>query len=164
MQLRPADIAKECGVSVGTVRNWCSEYAEFLSAGANPSDGNRLLNERDLEICRYIVSLRKQGMSKPQIILRLRETTFGHLDTEQPIVKPIEALQSLQEGHHDVLAPIVVSDYLIAIERRFEALEQFRQTPAPSLRDGVVMFAAGFVCALVFVLLLLALFVLRHYL
>ena len=124
MELRPADIAKECGVSVGTVRNWCADYAEFLSPGANPNDGNRLLNERDLEICRYIASLRKEGMSKPQIILRLRETSFGHVDTEQPIENPIEPLQSqqesLQEGLQSPQALVMVVD---SLQRRFDALE-----------------------------------------
>ncbi len=161
MELRPADIAKECGVSVGTVRNWCAEYAEFLSMGANPIDGNRLLNERDLEICRYIASLRKEGMSKPQIILRLRETTFGHVDTEQSIVKPIEAPQSLQESHQDTSSMIVA---LHAMQTDIEALKASTQDARQSQRDGVVMFGVGFIAALLFVLLLLALFALRHYL
>ena len=141
MELRPADIAKECGVSVGTVRNWCADYAEFLSPGANPNDGNRLLNERDLEICRYIASLRKEGMSKPQIILRLRETSFGHVDTEQPIENPIEPVQSqqesLQEGLQSTQAIIMVVQEL---QRQIDGIQQSR-------RDNVTWFALGFLVA-----------------
>ncbi len=155
MELRPADIAKECGVSVGTVRNWCAEYAEFLSSGANPSDGNRLLSERDLEICRYIARLRKEGMSKPQLILRLRETTFGHVDTELPITKPTESLQSLQESHKDIPAVIMA---LQAMQNDIEALKASSKVTATSRRDTVQVFVLGFLaaCGLFVLLLLLA--------
>ncbi len=162
MELRPADIAKECGVSVGTVRNWCTDYAEFLSPGANPNDGNRLLNERDLEICRYIASLRKEGMSKPQIILRLRETSFGHVDTEQPIVNPIEPLQSqqesLQEGLQSTQALLMVVQDL---QRQVGALQQARQEDKQEERrprfDIITAIGIGICIGLLFAAILIGL-------
>lgn len=155
MELRPADIAKECGVSVGTVRNWCADYAEFLSPGANPSDGNRLLNERDLEICRYIARLRKESMSKPQIILRLRETSFGHVDIETPIVNPIEPLQgqqeSLQEGLQQSPQAIVVA--LEAMQRQIDAIQEDRRTRI----DTVTAIGLGLCMGLLFAAILIGL-------
>ncbi len=165
MKLRPADVAKECRVSVGTVRNWCSDYAAMLSPGANPSDGNRVLNERDLEICRYVSTLRKEGMSKPQIILRLRETSFGHIDAEEPTDNSIVGLQSLQESPQQPLEStaltVVPQDYLIALEHRFEAMEaaikETKQTEHKLLRDAVFLVLAGAVGALVIVLIIVVL-------
>ena len=158
MELRPADIAKECGVSVGTVRNWCADYAEFLSPRANPNDGNRLLNERDLEICRYIAGLRKEGMSKPQIILRLRETSFGHVDTEQPIANPIEPLQSQQESLQEGLqqAPGVIVA-LEAMQRQIDAIQQAAQQADRRRFDPVTSIGLGFVGGLLFCAILIML-------
>jgi len=127
MQLRPADIAKECNVSVGTVRAWCSEFAEFLSAGANPTDGERKLNEQDLEVCKYIAQLRKEGMSKAQIILRLRETT-----PQKPPEKPTEALQIVEESPQETPQAATAT-----LERdiQIETLNRLIETQAEQLRE-----------------------------
>ena len=131
MQLRPADIAKECNVSVGTVRSWCTEFAEFLSAGANPPDGDRKLNEDDLKTCKDIAQLRKEGMSKAQIILRLRETT-----TQKPTEKPTEALQVIEESpQKKPLSAVVASDEVKQRDVQIETLNRLIETQAEQLRE-----------------------------
>lgn len=167
MQFRPADIAKECGVSVGTVRNWCSDYAAYLSAGANPSDGDRKLSERDLEVCRYIAQLRKEGMSKPQIALRLGETSFGTVDpTEKPIEKPVEALQSalvtseaLQKPAEAATMPLAMLEHYQALEKR---LDERLTTIEANNRSWVQGLAVGFIGAALFFLVLLLLISIYH--
>ena len=160
MHFRPVDVAKECNVSVGTVRAWCSDFALFLSDGANPSDGERKLSERDLEVCKYIAQLRKEGMSKPQIALRLSETSFGTVEpTEKPIEKPTEALQAPQTSlqttpaHTEAAALSVVA--LEALQKRIDAIEATGK--AKTLQFGVSMFALGFcaACLLFFILVYL---------
>lgn len=161
MQFRPADIAKECKVSVGTVRNWCTDYADFLSTGANPVDGDRKLSETDLEVCKYIAGLRQEGMSKPQIVLRLRETSFGTIETGNPTDKPVEAIQSqqtsLQDAHSAPESTAVLSiqifDAINMQNRKIEALER-------AGRDSVIVFGIGFIAALLFVLVVVGLAVL----
>lgn len=162
MQFRPADIAKECKVSVGTVRNWCTDYAGFLSTGANPVDGDRKLSETDLEVCKYIAGLRQEGMSKPQIVLRLRETSFGTIETGKPTDKPVEAmqsqqtsLQSAQEAPQASTALVMaLHDTIDALQRRVGVLEQRRE---PSYVTGI---GIGFIAALLFVLVIVGLAVL----
>lgn len=165
MQFRPADIAKECNVSVGTVRNWCNEYAEFLSAGANPADGDRKLSDRDLEVCKYIAQLRKEGMSKPQIALRLRETSFGTIEPpEAPTEKPTEALQTLQTSLQTTVEPASAAQLPIvaldAINKRIDAIETASQ--AKTLQFGVSMFALGFIAACVLFLIIVVLISIYH--
>ena len=131
MQFRPADIAKECAVSVGTVRAWCSEFSEFLSVGANPTDGERKLNEQDLEVCKYIAQLRTEGMSKPQIALRLRETV-----TQKPTEKPTEALQIVEESPQETpQAAVVASDDLDRRDAQIETLNRLIETQAEQLKE-----------------------------
>lgn len=165
MQFRPADIAKECGVSVGTVRSWCGEFGEFLSAGANPSEGERKLSEQDLEVCRYIAQLRTEGMSKPQIALRLRETSFGTVEpTEKPIEKATEALQQTPNAPEALQKPIEAAALpLVAIEainRRIDAIESTSR--AKTLQFGVSMFALGFCAACLLFLLIVVLVSIYH--
>ena len=131
MQLRPADIAKECTVSVGTVRSWCTEFSEFLSAGANPTDGDRKLNEDDLKMCKRIAQLRKAGMSKAQIILRLRETAI-----EKSTEKPTEALQIVEESPQETpQATVVALDDLDRRDAQIETLNRLIETQAEQLRE-----------------------------
>lgn len=157
MQFRPADIAKECNVSVGTVRAWCADFAAFLSAGANPADGDRKLSERDLEVCKYIAQLRKEGMSKPQIALRLGETSFGTVEPiESPTEKPTEALQVTQTSLQTTVAPteaaVLSVVALEALQKRVDGIEA--NSRAKTLQFGVSMFALGFcACALLFLIL-----------
>lgn len=131
MQFRPADIAKECNVSVGTIRSWCSEFSEFLSAGANPTDGERKLNEDDLDTCKRIAQLRKEGMSKAQIILRLRETAI-----QKPTEKPTEALQVVKENPQETpQAAVVASDEVKQRDIQIETLNRLIDTQAEQLRE-----------------------------
>lgn len=157
MQFRPVDIAKECNVSVGTVRSWCAEFSEFLSAGANPTEGERKLNEHDLEVCRYIAQLRTEGMSKPQIALRLRETSFGTIEkpTEAPqnATEALQAPQKLIEAPPEAAALSVVA--IEALQKRIDAIEA--NSRAKTLQFGVSMFAAGFCAACVLFLIVVVL-------
>lgn len=165
MQFRPADIAKECNVSVGTVRSWCSEFSEFLGPGANPADGDRKLSDRDLEVCKYIAQLRQEGMSKPQIALRLRETSFGTIEPpEAPTEKPTEALQTLQTNLQTAVEPASAAQLPLmaidAINKRIDAIEATSQTK--TLQFGVSMFALGFCAACLLFLLIVVLVSIYH--
>lgn len=154
MKFRPNDVAKEVGVTVNTVRNWCRDYAEFLSEGAQPGQGNRELNERDIEVFRYIAQLRKENMQQPQIVLRLRETSIGQIvpapSVQEAAIEPASPQEGLQQ------LPAVIEAITLAVgplAARVETLERNK-------RDTVIVFAAGFLCACGLFLLILLLFVL----
>ena len=160
MQFRPADIAKECGVSVGTVRAWCGEFSEFLSAGANPSDGDRKLSERDLEVCRYIAQLRTEGMSKPQIALRLRETSFGTVEptekpigttTEKPIESPTFAVdKALQSAVEPATMPLAMLEHYEALEKRLDERLTTIEANNRSWVQGLAVALSGLRCSSLF--------------
>jgi DNA-binding transcriptional MerR regulator len=164
VQYHTGDAAQACKVTLNTVRNWCRDYAAFLSPGASVTSGARVFNGRDMEVFKYIALLRAEGMQKGAIVQRLGETTFAEIDAtqEDTAIASVDA----QDARDGSFAPIVGQDYLMSIERRFEAMQasvdEVKRTPGTSQRDGVIMFGVGFIAALVFVVLLLLLFLLRH--
>jgi DNA-binding transcriptional MerR regulator len=166
MQYRTSDAATTCNVTVNTVRNWCKDYGAFLSPGASGAGGNRSFTGRDLEVFKYIAQLRAENMQKSAILQRLSETTFAEIDAtqEDTAIASVDA----QDARDGAFAPIVGQDYLMSIERRFEALQasvdEVKRTPVTKQGEWFSGFGFGFIAALLFVLLLLALFALRNYL
>jgi DNA-binding transcriptional MerR regulator len=156
MTFRPIDASKECGVTVNTIRNWCKDYAACLSPGAGVEGSYRVLTEEDIEKLKYIAQLRTENLQKHQIILRLQETTFGHIE---PSNSPQIALQNLPITPDATLAPIVAQDYIASAKRRFEALELSVAESKRNQRDYVQGLTLGFLAACGFfaVVLLLAL-------
>jgi hypothetical protein len=117
-----------------------------------------VLTSTDLEILRYIYQLRNEKLQRPQIAQRLSETTFGHIESfDSPQIGHELALPNTPESQSATPAPTVGHEYLIALERRLEAVEVGR-------KDFTQGIALGFIAALLFVMLLLALFALRNYL
>ena len=70
----PARAARQIGVPPNTLRAWCRTYAEFLSPGANPGQGEeRRLTSGDVEQLRAVAQLRANDIPPEDIINRLRE-------------------------------------------------------------------------------------------
>jgi DNA-binding transcriptional MerR regulator len=159
MKFRPADAAKEVGVTVNTIRNWCKDYAKFLSEGAQPGQGNRVLSERDVEVFKYIAQLRKENMQQPQIVLRLRETRIGQIVPAEPANNPTDEPAALQEAPQQALVPAsLVIDTLRSIEARLTALEQSQRATDERLQpveaqrlrfDAVWLVVAAFIAGLI---------------
>ena len=69
----PAAVAKRLDVHPNSVRAWCSEWAEFLDAGANPPSGTpRTLTLRDVAVFQVVMDGRKDGLTREQIAEQLR--------------------------------------------------------------------------------------------
>ena len=153
MQYYTKDVAQTCNVTVNTVRNWCRDYGQFLSEGATVTTGNRFFSGRDLEVFKYIATLRAENMQRTAILQRLSETTFPEVDTE-PEADSAIVTQNAPITPHVTPAPIVAVDYLQALERRLERLERSTQ---PSYLTGI---GIGFLAACFLFLLLIGLAVL----
>jgi hypothetical protein len=162
MKFRPADAAKEVSVTVNTIRNWCKDYAEFLSEGAKPGQGNRALSERDIEVFKYIAQLRKENMQQPQIVLRLRETRIGQIVPAEPTNNPTDEPTTVQAAPIDPLQAVVpaslVIDTLRSVEARLTALEQSQRATDERLQpveaqrlriDAVWLVVAAFIAGLI---------------
>lgn len=160
-----SEAAAAVGASVHSLRRWCEWHAPHLSSGANPTSGQaRRLDRRDIEVLRYVKAQRDEGLQTLAINKQLKGLTFAVIDKPSTGEQQIDEPAAL-EGLGDAPSDIVVSSAINAIEtlnRRVEALETIRQTPAPVVaqRDATVAFGLGFVAALLFVLLIVGLAVL----
>jgi DNA-binding transcriptional MerR regulator len=166
MQLYISDIAESCNVAVNTVRNWCKDYGQFLSAGASVASGKRTFTAHDLQVITYIAQLRSEGMQRDSIVQRLSETTFG--DTEElednpdhgqssdhpAQAQPPQALQETRNPGYSVL-PEQIAQFVTRSE-----LDVLRADFTDMRRDsrGLVLgIGIGFIAALLLVILLLLL-------
>ena len=158
MQYYTKDVAQTCNVTVNTVRNWCRDYGQFLDPGATVTTGNRFFSGRDLEVFKYIAALRAENMQKPAIAQRLSETTFAEIDNSEQDTDIVEAprdAQNAQEGPGSALAVRVTLDDLRSeFDAKLAVLQRSRE---PSFFVG---FGAGFIAALLFVIVIVLLAVL----
>lgn len=66
--------ARASGVSSSTIRNWSSEFSEFLSPGANPAPGaTREFSDDDLKVFSTVRVMRGQLVETVAIVEALRE-------------------------------------------------------------------------------------------
>lgn len=126
------------GVSPSSLRNWCKQYAAFLSASASPAPGNeRILTQLDVATLQHIKAQRDALKDYETIIAELaampiEATATPYIDattTLQPPATPtdapqgatvalqptdiLQALQSTVEGRYNQL-----QGQIDALERR----------------------------------------------
>jgi DNA-binding transcriptional MerR regulator len=154
------------GVSVGTMRNWSDQYADYLSETARPGHlPERRFTEHDITILTYVKQLRGEGMQAEQIRTRLDETEFieGEIIQQQAPTEankhqqPTAALTA-QTSPDVTTAPPAVIVALDDLQRRFEALERSIESIKQERRHVIYQMALGFLtaCGLFLILLLLA--------
>jgi DNA-binding transcriptional MerR regulator len=156
--LKPAEIAAQCNVTSNSIRNWSKEFRSHLSEGANAPE--RYYTDRDATVLRYISTLKQEGMKAHEIAERLAEMTFGETETieatKMQLELPVPATAQEAQGLTPAVL-MVVNDLERRFDAKFASLEQ-------SKRDPIYYMAVGAILALVFVVFLLLLFLVRHYL
>ncbi len=154
MQTYTTDAAKACNVSLNTIRNWCRGYGVFLSPCASAIGEARAFTGRDMEVLKYIALLRSEGMQKGAIVQRLGETTFSEIEPDDTIEPTNDSTElaplASQEGLQQTQGAIVAPEYLMTIERRFEALEAARQEDKRDRIDRLTMLGIGICIGLLF--------------
>lgn len=71
--MKPHDIAGYLEIAVPTVRQWASEYKEFLSPGAAGGDGrHRDFSDLDLRVLNFVRQEKRKSVPAPEIHLALR--------------------------------------------------------------------------------------------
>lgn len=151
MKFRPADVAKECGVTVNTIRNWCRDYAGFLSSGAKTDSGNRELSEKDVEVFKYIAQLRKENMQKPQILLRLSEKSFGDIVPAESANIPANQPTNLQESPQQAIAALAVVEALQSALSPVLAAQQAQDARLEALESQRLRFDVVFIAVITFI-------------
>lgn len=169
----PQEIQNTLGVTSITLRRWCDYHKAYLSTGTQPRNGQaRRFTGKDLEVLRHVQSLRDQGMTTAIINGQLSTITFAEIDDQPdnsaddqglPDTLPDNAITIVDAPEQPDATPanIVGQDYLMSIERRFEAMQasidEVKQAPVAThsrMADIVlgVLLALGFMV----VILLLA--------
>ena len=140
---KPIDIAKQCGVTTNSIRNWSREFALHLSPGANAPE--RHYSGRDAVVLRYIATLKTEGMKGHAIAERLAETSFGEVESAADSHEL--AKESASDGLQQAPPSVVTVDMIISLQRQIEAIQQARSNDVRIRRDAVQWFAAGFLVA-----------------
>jgi DNA-binding transcriptional MerR regulator len=97
--MRTQQLAEYLGVSTSTIKNWSTEFADFLSESASGGDGtHRYFAGRDARIMAYVADLREQNEALEEIQESLAHlqandwTALPQMPDAPPGVKPIEMI------------------------------------------------------------------------
>lgn len=154
---RPTEAAALIQISPSSLRSWCSTFAQFLSAGANPGPGSeRLLNDQDLAILQRVKELRDQHISYADITTRLQNEDTATL---QPYID-VQPATPVQPPTEAPTGPTMPADYAIqimaGIDQRFNALQSRIEAQESKNASRLTHLAFGFIAGVlvcVFVLL-----------
>lgn len=142
----PTAAAAMIGISVSTLRNYCSQFKELLSPDAAPPAGTeRRLTAQDVATLQRAKELRDQGMTTADIVATLQtegtDTLQPYIDTQlAPALTPVPA---------PITAPTTgLQTELQTIQRQIDTLEERRREDASQRTSMIVMFAAGMIAGL----------------
>jgi len=85
--LKTSDVAAQLGVTASTVRNYTKAFAEYLSPGATPLEGQRQFTDQDLRVLATAKGFLDQGMKYSQAADNL---ALIDLDTLEELPPPVE--------------------------------------------------------------------------
>jgi len=146
----PTAAAAMIGISVSTLRNYCTTFKSLLSPDAAPPAGTeRRLMPADVATLQRVKELRDQGMTTADIVATLQSrlqtedttTLQPYIDTQlAPAAAPVAAA---------ITAPTnSLQTELQTIQRQIGELEARRREDADQRARMITMFAAGVVAGL----------------
>ena len=156
----PHATANMLGITPVTLRRWCAAHAAYLSPLANPPERGtaRRFTGKDIEVLKHVQSLRAHGTTEAKINEQLRTLTFAEIDNSEQDTDIVEAPQDAQNAQDRTDSALAVRVALVDLERLIDAkLEAIQQVKEPSFFVG---FGAGFIAALLFVIVIVLLAVL----
>ena len=152
----PHATANMLGITPVTLRRWCAAHAAYLSPLANPPERGtaRRFTGKDIEVLKHVQSLRAHGTTEAKINEQLRTLTFAEIDNSEQATDPVEAPQDAQNAQDRTDSALAVRVALDEFDAKLEASQRSRE---PSFFVG---FGAGFIAALLFVIVIVLLAVL----
>lgn len=146
------------GVSVSSLRNYCSTFAQFLSAEAAPAAGKeRRLSQHDVAILQRVVELRGMGLDTAGIVATLQgEDLAALMPYINATIEPATPTAPPQP------APVatVGADVLQALQKladdRYDDLVRRVAEVEAKQWSLITMFVWGFLAGLICVLVVLA--------
>jgi len=121
-----SDVAGRLGVTPSTVRNYTRAFADYLSPGARPDQGQRTFTDRDIRVLQAAKSFLDQGQTYAQVGDNLAASDLEDLppvsepepSTSTALV-PLATIQALTQRHDQELARV--------LEERDELLQEVRE-------------------------------------
>ena len=138
-----SDIARQLGVTPSTVRNYTKAFAQFLSPGATPAEGQRQFTDKDLRVLAAAKSFLDLGQTYAQAADNM---ALIDLDTLEEPGPPVEAqstalvprmlLVEVDRRHSQELGRAIAErdqalDRVAALEREVGRLEGQLHRPQP---------------------------------
>lgn len=115
------------GISVASMRNYTTIFADFLSADASPPAGQeRKLHDHDIAVLQRAVELRAQGMATESIRQTLRDEDISALVPyvdAMPIIEPQAPTESPQPASLDIMGADIILEAMRASESRHSDLQ-----------------------------------------
>lgn len=82
-----SSITKAFGISPQTVKNWCDEFAQYLSPSATPGDGKkRIFTYEDMQVFALVADYHKRGFRWDDAHAALKSGQRGELPQDNEIV------------------------------------------------------------------------------
>lgn len=163
----PTAAAAMIGISVSSLRNYCSQFKELLSADASPPAGvERRLTPADVATLQRVKELRGQGMAPADIVATLQSrlqtedtaTLQPYIDSTTTDLKPAQAQPTAQE-----LAPATtqaielysaILSHTTALQSRMDAMQAQIDSQARAGASRFTLFVAGILIGLVVALII----------
>lgn len=144
------------GVSASSIRAWCSTFAEFLSATANPgSDQPRVFTDHDIGVFQRIQELRTvHNLTYEQIADRLRKDGTAQLQpyvdaTAQPTAPhtapqlPTSHQEAPQQPQTAIEMYVGMIGHLSSLQTHIDGLQQRIDSQEKDRTGRVTLFAVG---------------------
>jgi len=145
-----AQAAALAGVSPTSVRNWCAQFAQYLSSSAAPPAGTeRMLTPADVATLQQIAQWRQQRMGYDSIALQLAELPTEELQITID-AQPVQETTALQQPTSEVVTAVTLIE---AIDARYSRLEVRLIEVERRQVSGATTFGWGFIAGLAVALL-----------
>lgn len=156
-----AAAAKTVNVSASTIRGWCLSFADYLSDHTRPESGKeRRFTDLDVSTLQRIKELRDEGKSVADIGATLAAQPVTEL---KPFIDvAVTPLQVITEPSEPLQLPEVLSSTLGAINERLGRLESTIEVDRKYRANYTLVFLAGVIAGLLFLVLLLAVWIALH--
>lgn len=120
---RVGEVAKMFEINDQTVRVWCKQFAEFLTAAANPPKGaTREFAEEDLKVFRYVQFALQRGHTFDEVWSQLSEGNA--IKSFEEVFKSGSDLSENTSGTAITNANDLVEQYAVTVGRLGEVVEE----------------------------------------
>lgn len=163
----PTAAAAMIGISVSTLRNYCSQFKELLSPDAAPPAGTeRRLTPADVATLQRVKELRGQGMAPAAIVATLQaslqtedaSTLQPYIDSTTTDFQPAQAQPTAQELVPATTQAIelysAILTHTTALQSRMDAMQAQIDSQARAGASRFTLFVAGILIGLVVALII----------